>query len=119
MKGLSQSLQFFEQPVESVSLQDRALGIDVVDKKEWADVTESSTHKFQVTLSDLCTQLKGKSDKSLVKLVKVNIESKTEDFYLRTENIPKWIYWTFQTNESIFRESYFLFHFNSGSVCAL
>ena len=71
MKGLSQSLQFFEQPVESVSLQDRALGIDVADEKEWADVTESSTHKFQVTLSDLCTQLKGKSDKSL--------------------NLPKWI----------------------------
>lgn len=48
----------------------------------------------------------------------MNIESKTEDFYLRAENIPKWIYWTFQTNESIFRESY-SFLFNSWSVCAL
>lgn len=56
----------------SNSLQGRSLGIDVADEKEWVDVTESSTHKCQVTLNDLCPQLKGKIDKSLVEPAKVN-----------------------------------------------
>lgn len=40
------------------SLEDRCLGMDAADKKKWPDVTKPSIQKCQVTLNDLCSQLK-------------------------------------------------------------